>query len=58
MGQLAEFAEEFLIRGGKDLGYQINTLPAVKDMDIVLKHNVFVWEYNGMTEREYYGGML
>ena len=57
MGKIKSHIEDFLADGGSDLGYDFDQLPELKDFEIVLKHNVPVWEYKGYeTERAYYGG--
>ena len=56
MSRVYEHAEEFLDAGGYDLGYSENNLPAIIDMKLILEHSVKIWEYNGLTKREYYGG--
>ena len=56
MSKLDDYAQDFLDRAGYRLGYDINTLPEFKDIDIVWMYNITVWDYNGMTEEEYYGG--
>jgi len=55
MGEIARYADNFLKQGGTVLGYDWNYLPEVKDMDDVLHFSIHVWEYQGMTEWEYYG---
>ena len=55
MGKTAEITEEFLNNGGSGLGYDETNLPKIRDIEIVLNYNVRVWEYNGMTENEWYG---
>ena len=56
MSKLDDYAQDFLDRVGYSLGYDIGTLPEFKDIDIVWMYNITVWDYNGMTEKEYYGG--
>ena len=56
MSKLDDYAQAFLDRVGYSLGYNTNTLPEFKDIDIVWMYNITVWDYNGMTEEEYYGG--
>ena len=55
MGEIARYADNFLKQGGTALGYDWNYLPEVKDMDDVLHFSIHVWEYQGITESEYYG---
>ena len=54
MSKLDDYAQDFLDRVGYSLGYDIGTLPEFKDIDIVWMYNITVWDYNGMTEEEYY----
>ncbi len=54
MGEIARYADNFLKQGGTALGYDWNYLPEVKDMDDVLHFSIHVWEYQGITESEYY----
>ena len=56
MGKIADAAQDFLDNGGTSLGYSAGSLPKLEDLEVVLYNNVHIWEYNGMTEREYYGG--
>tara|TARA_Y100000593_G_scaffold62392_1_gene115586 strand:+ start:5732 stop:5902 length:171 start_codon:yes stop_codon:yes gene_type:complete len=56
MGKISDTIIDFLENGGKILGYDQNNLPDLKDLTIILNNNIKVWEYNGMTEREFYGG--
>lgn len=55
MGKVKDQADQFLKNGGRGLGYSEDQLPEIKDMDHILKVNVKVWEYCGMTQEEYYG---
>ena len=55
MGEIARYADNLLKQGGTALGYDWNYLPEVKDMDDVLHFSIHVWEYQGVTESEYYG---
>ena len=54
MSKLDDYAQDFLDKVGYSLGYDIGTLPEFKDIDIVWMYNIPVWDYNGMTEIEYY----
>jgi len=56
MGKVISAAMDFLENGGRILGYDENNLPNIKDLRVIIKNNIKVWEYNGMTEREFYGG--
>ena len=55
MGKIIREAESFLENGGISLGYDFNNLPLLDHLDIVLNNGIWIWEYNGMTEEEYYG---
>ena len=35
MGRIVEYAESFLERGGKDLGYDDSNMPEVKDFEVI-----------------------
>ena len=54
MSKLIQYAEDFLDNGGEDLGYTLSALPKVDDIEVVLRYQVPVWEYKGMTQEEYY----
>ena len=54
MGKLLQYADYFLKNGGEDLGYSIENLPTAKDIEYVLSYQIPIWDYNGMTEEEYY----
>ena len=47
---------DFLFNGGSELGYSEIELPKLDDFDSVIEHKITVWDYNGKTEQEYYGG--
>ena len=48
--------QNFLDEVGYSLGYDEKNLPNLRDIDIIWANRVHVWEYNGMTEDEYYWG--
>ena len=54
MGKVAETYDEFLDSGGKDLGYDYSTVPLFSELDMILKMNISVWDYLGVTEKDYY----
>ena len=54
MGKVADYGEYFLKNGGRKLGYDENSIPELKDIEIVISHQIPVWDYNGQTEEEYY----
>ena len=56
MSKMGDYLQDWLNEGGYDLGYSENNLPAIIDMKLILEHSVKIWEYNGLTKREYYGG--
>ena len=47
---------DFLFNGGTDLGYSEIELPKLDDMDSVIKYRITVWDYKGVSEKQYYGG--
>ena len=55
MSAIKDKAMDFLENGGYDLDYDEYTLPKLEDMDTILDTDMYVWEYKGMTEEEYYG---
>ena len=54
MSKIADHAQGFLDEVGYSLGYNINNLPHIRDIETVWAHRVHIWEYKGMTEDEYY----
>jgi len=57
MSKVQSYGQEFLDNVGYTLGYDVNNMPDVGDIEIVWAYRVPVWEYKGMTEIEYYGGV-
>ena len=57
MSEIKTYAQEFLDNIGYELGYDTNNMPELKDIEIVWAYRVPVWEYNGMSNEEYYGGV-
>ena len=55
MSKTGDYVQQWLDRGGYDLGYSEYELPNLKDKDSIIKRRVRVWEYCGVTEKEYYG---
>ena len=55
MSRLMSYAQEFLETIGDQLGYDEQNLPEFKDIEMVWRHHIHIWEYNGLTEEEYYG---
>ena len=56
MSKLFNYAQDFLDDGGTELGYTHQDLPNLDDMSYVLQHSIKVWEYNGMSQKQYYAG--
>ena len=56
MSEIKNAVASFLDEGGRSLGYDEDNLPRLSDFRTVCKNLIKVWEYNGMTEYEYYGG--
>ena len=54
MSKVSDYEANFLESIGRDLGYNSDNLPELKDIELVITYNIPVWEYNGMTEHEYY----
>ena len=56
MGKMKGYIQEFIDNEKSNkLGYDEYNLPKLSDMTRVLSHNIPVWEYNDMSEEEYYG---
>ena len=55
MSKIQSYANEFLEQGGTALGYDWDNMPEFKDMDMILRYCIHIWEYHGQTEYEYYG---
>jgi|TARA_R110002074_G_scaffold120750_2_gene254662 hypothetical protein len=56
MSKMFNYAQDFLDDGGEELGYSVSDLPHLDDMSYVLQQSVKVWEYNGLSQEQYYGG--
>jgi len=56
MSKTKDLIQFFLEEYGHDLGYTIHTLPKIEDIQAVAMTRTTVWEYLGLTEKEYYGG--
>jgi len=55
MGKIKDYCQDFLEGGGYDLGYDMDNLPELKDMDNVKQDNIQIWEYKGYeSEKDYY----
>ena len=55
MGRIKIKIQDFLDRKGYDLGYNLKILPNLKDLKIVDKNNLPVWQYMGFrSEKSYY----
>ena len=58
MGKIADYGQYFLENGGRKLGYDEKTIPEAKDIEVVMAFHIPIWDYNGLTEEEYYEMML
>ena len=59
MGQVSEAVINFLISGGRDLGFDENCCPKINEFKTILKERVPVWHYYGyQSEEEYYDAMF
>tara|TARA_Y100000401_G_C8143125_1_gene135826 strand:+ start:61 stop:237 length:177 start_codon:yes stop_codon:yes gene_type:complete len=56
MGKINAAIMDFLANGGSSLGYSDDELPELGHFEDVLRMNILVWEYKGMTQEEYYNG--
>ena len=56
MSKTGGYVQQFLDEIGHSLGYDINNMPNIRDIEIVGANRVYIWEYKGLTEHEYYGG--
>ena len=54
MSKISDYEANFLESIGRDLGYDSDNLPKIKDIEIVITYHIPVWEYNGMAKEEYY----
>ena len=54
MSNLFNAMQDFLVDGGTELGYSHHDMTNLADMSAILENSVKVWEYHGMSEREYY----
>ena len=54
MSKMGDILSEWLNDGGYDLGYSELDPPYIGHMQEILLHSIPVWEYNGMTEKQYY----
>ena len=45
----------FLDNGGYELGYDENQMPDIGDVNMILQRGIKIWEYKGVSEKEYYG---
>jgi len=55
MSKMGDYIQEFLEDIGHSLGYSMDNMPEFEDIEIVRTFNIHVWEYEGLTESEYYG---
>jgi len=56
MGKIKDYCQDFLEGGGYDLGYDMDSLPELSQMDNIKTQKITVWEHKGVSEKEYYGG--
>ena len=54
MSDIKDYVKDFLDEAGYKLGYDTRNLPEVAHIELVWRFAVPVWEYNGLTEEEYY----
>lgn len=54
MSRIFGYTQDFLDEIGYSLGYDEKNLPEFKDIEMVWRFNIPVWEYNGLTEAEFY----
>jgi hypothetical protein len=52
MGKVKEYAQDWLERGGTELGYDMGNLPTLQDFDGVLLNNMSVEEYFDKPEQK------
>lgn len=53
MAKIKGYIEEFLW-DARGLGYDVNCLPRLADMENIVQNRITIWEYNDMSEKEYY----
>ena len=56
MSKIGDMLLEWLNDGGYELGYSELDPPSIGHMKEILLHSIPVWEYKGMTEKQYYTG--
>jgi len=54
MGKIKSHAQEWLDKHGNLLGYEINSIPELKDFNVVKELGIPVWEYYGYKTQEEY----
>ena len=54
MSKVEDYGKHFLENGGRNLGYDEDNMPKVKDIEVVMSLHIPIWDYNGKTEEEYY----
>ena len=54
MGKIRDFIQQWLEQYGYELGYDINACPEIKDIEVINRLNVKVWEYYGYESEEQY----
>ena len=56
MSKIKRSIDDFLDNGGRGLGFCEDNLPDRDDFQIVLQQMIQIWEYKGLTKKQYYGG--
>ena len=56
MSKVGDYLYSWLNEVGYDLGYSEYDPPNISDMPNITENNTKVWEYYGVTERQYYAG--
>ena len=55
MGNIKNYCQDFLESGGYELGYDMDNLPELGQMDNIKQQKIQMWEYKGYkSEKEYY----
>jgi hypothetical protein len=54
MSKIKTHIQDWLDNVGKDLGYDSKSTPPLKDLDVIRKHRLPIWEYYGFKTQEEY----
>tara|TARA_R110002020_G_scaffold443766_2_gene655072 strand:- start:8006 stop:8236 length:231 start_codon:yes stop_codon:yes gene_type:complete len=54
MGKIKSHVQDWLDKCGNDLGYSQRTAPKLKDLDVIRKNRLPVWQYYGYKSQEEY----